>query len=45
MWKLMLCQGWIHWEKCDETITADLIPAILAAAIAGNVANHIIAIS
>ena len=34
----------IDWEKCDETIPADSIQAIVAAAIAGNVANHIEAI-
>ena len=31
----------INWEKCDETILAISIQAIVAAAIAGNVANHI----
>ena len=34
----------IDWEKCDETIQADSIQAIVAAAIAGNVANHIKAV-
>ena len=34
----------IDWEKCDETIHADSIQAIVAAAIAGNVANHIEAV-
>ena len=29
----------IDWEKCDETIQADSIQAIVAAAIAGDVAN------
>ena len=29
----------IDWEKCDETIQANSIQAIVAAAIAGNVAN------
>ena len=33
----------IDWEKCDETIQADSIEAIVATAIAGNVANHIAA--
>ena len=31
----------IDWEKCDETIQADLIQAIVTAAITGDVANHI----
>ena len=31
----------IDWEKCDETIQANSIQGIVAAAIAGNVANHI----
>ena len=31
----------IDWEKFDETIQADTIQAIVAAAINGNVANHI----
>ena len=31
----------IDWEKCDETIQADSIQAIVAAAITGQVANHI----
>ena len=31
----------IDWEKCDETLQANSIQAIVAAAIAGNVANHI----
>ena len=34
----------IDWEKCDEIILADSIQAIVAAAIAGNVANYIEAI-
>ena len=29
----------IDWEKCDETIQADSIHAIVAAAIAGDLAN------
>ena len=29
------------WEKCDETIQADSIEAIVAAAITGKEANHI----
>ena len=33
--------SWTDWEKCDETIQASSIQAIGAAAIAGNVANHI----
>ena len=36
--------SWIDWEKCDETIQANSIQAIVAAAIAGNVANHIEAV-
>ena len=35
----MLCQGLI--ERCNETIQAGSIQAIVAAAITGNVANHI----
>ena len=31
----------IDWEKCDKTIQADSIQAIVAAAITGQVANHI----
>ena len=31
----------IDWEKCDETIQADSIQAIVAAAITEDVANHI----
>ena len=31
----------IDWEKCDETIQADSIQAIVAVAITRNVANHI----
>ena len=31
----------IDWEKCDKTIQADSIQAIVAAAIIGQVANHI----
>ena len=34
----------IDWEKCDETIQADSNQAIVAAAITGQVANHIGAI-
>ena len=34
----------IDWEKCDETIQADSNEAIVATAIAGNIANHIEAI-
>ena len=34
----------IDWEKCDNTIQADSIQAIVAAAITGQVANHIEAI-
>ena len=34
----------IDWEKCDKTIQADSIQAIVAAAITGQVANHIEAI-
>ena len=34
----------IDWEKCDETIQADSIQAIVATAITGQVANHIEAI-
>ena len=34
----------IDWKKCDETILADSIQAIVAAGIGGNVANHIEAI-
>ena len=33
--------SWIDWEKCVETIQANSTQAIVAAAIAGNVANHI----
>ena len=36
--------SWIDWEKCDNTIQADSIQAIVAAAITGQVANHIEAI-
>ena len=31
----------MEWEKCDETIQANSIQATVAAAIAGDVANHI----
>ena len=31
----------INWEKCDKTIQANSIQAIVAAAIAGEVAHHI----
>ena len=31
----------IDWEKCDKTMQADSIQAIVAAAITGQVANHI----
>ena len=34
----------IDWEKCDETIQADSIQAIVATAITGHVTNHIEAI-
>ena len=34
----------IDWEKCDETIQADSIQAIVAAAITGQVTNHIEAV-
>ena len=34
----------INWEKCDETIQADSIQAIVAAAITGHGTNHIEAI-
>ena len=34
----------IDWEKCDETIQANSIQAIVAVAITGHVANHIEAI-
>ena len=34
----------IDWEKCDETIQANSIQAIVAAAIADKVANHIEAV-
>ena len=34
----------IEWEKCDETIQANSIQAIVAVAIAGQVADHIEAI-
>ena len=37
--------SWIDWEKCDETLQADSIQTIVAAAIAENVANHIKAVS
>ena len=30
---------WINWERCDDTIQADSIQAMVAAAIAGNLAN------
>ena len=36
--------SWIDWEKCDETIQADSIQAIVAAAITGQVANYIDAV-
>ena len=35
----------IDWEECDETIQADSIQAIAAAAIAGDVANYIESVS
>ena len=35
----------VDWEKCDETIQANSIQAIVAAAIAGDVANHIESVS
>ena len=34
----------IDWEKCDETIQVNSIQAIVAAAITGQVANHIEAV-
>ena len=34
----------VDWEKCDEIIQANSIQAVVAAAITGNVANHIEAI-
>ena len=34
----------IDWEKCDETIQANSIQAIVAAAITGQVTNHIEAV-
>ena len=40
MWKQMLLSR-IHWKKCDDTIQANSIQAIVAAAITGDVANHI----
>ena len=33
--------SWIDWEKCNKTIKIDSIQAIVAAAIPGQVANHI----
>ena len=36
--------SWIDWEKCDKTIQADSIQAIVAAAITRQVVNHIKAI-
>ena len=33
--------SWFDWEKCDYTIQGDSIQAIVAAAITGQVANHI----
>ena len=35
----------IDWEKCDETIHTNSIQAIVAAAITGDVANHIESLS
>ena len=35
----------INWEKCDETIQTDSIQAIVATAIAGDMANHIESVS
>ena len=35
----------IDWEKCDDMIQADSIQSIVAAAIAGDVANHIESVS
>ena len=34
----------IDWEKCDTTIQADSIQAIVAAAVTGEVVNHIKAV-
>ena len=34
----------IDWEKCDETIQANSIQAVVAAAIIGQVTNHIEAV-
>ena len=36
--------SWIDWEKCDKTIQADSIQAIVVAAITGQVASHIEAV-
>ena len=36
--------SWIDWEKCDNTIQAESIQAIVAAAITGQVVNYIEAI-
>ena len=35
----------IDWEKCDETLQADSIQAIVAATITADVANHIESVS
>ena len=35
----------IDWEKCDETIQADSIQAMVAAVITGDVANHLESVS
>ena len=35
----------IDWEKCDETIQVNSIQAIVAAAITGDMANHIESVS
>ena len=35
----------IDWEKCDKTIQADSIQTIVAAAITGEMANHIKSVS
>ena len=40
----MEADAWINWEKCNNTIQADSIQAIVAAAITKQMANHIEAI-
>ena len=39
MWNQMPCHRLV-WRKCDNTIQADSIQAMIAAAITGQVANH-----